>query len=195
MNDEDLKQLWQSQPAAAPHFDTAALRRRAAAMQRRVGLRNLAEYLAGVAVLACFGFYIWAFPAPLVRIGSALVMAATLLVLFQLRRRASRRALPADSGAVASREFHRAQLRRQRDALRSAWRWYVAPYVPGLILFRWGVESQLAPGAPFARGLAANLLIAVVLLAVILVNRRAANQLQRELDRMEREDGGQENVD
>ena len=33
---------------------------------------------------------------------------------------------------------------------------------PGTVLFRWGVEVDLPPGGPFARGWAANLAIALI---------------------------------
>ena len=31
-------------------------------------------------------------------------------------------------------EFHRSELVRQRDLLRSVWWWYLLPFVPGMLL-------------------------------------------------------------
>jgi hypothetical protein len=46
-------------------------------------------------------------------------------------------------------DFHRAELVRQRSALNTVWRWYLGPFVPGLLVFLAGVA--FAPEeAPFA---------------------------------------------
>ena len=187
MNDQKLKDLWQAQASETTGFSEEDLGRKARALQRRVALRNLLEYVAGAFVIAGFSWYIWAFPAPLMRAGSALIIIATLLVLWQLHRRASSRPLPRAADGQASREFHRAQLVRQRDALRAVWLWYVAPFVPGMVLFRWGVETQLPADAPFTRGLAANLAIAAVLLAIVGLNLWSARKLQQQIDRLDRD--------
>lgn len=189
MNEQHLKQLWKSQPAAAPQFAEAQLRRRAQSLRRRVALRNGIEYAAGVAVVAGFAYFIWAYHHPLMQIGSALIILATLVVLWQLHRRAASRPLP-DAGAgatIASSDFLRAELLRQRDALRSVWRWYVAPFVPGIVVFRWGVETQMAGVGPFAHGVPANALIAAVLSALVALNWRMAGKLQKEIDRLDRD--------
>lgn len=187
MNDDDLQQLWQAQPApAVSTFDEQDLARRARAFQRNVRIRNAVETVAAVLVVCCFGFYLWAFPQPLMRLGSALTIAATCFVTWQLHRRAASRP-PAADASLPSRAFHRAQLVRQRDALRSVWLWYVAPFVPGMVLFRWGVEAQLGAAAPFARGLGANLGIAAVLVLVAAVNLLAARRLQKQIDQLDHE--------
>jgi hypothetical protein len=158
------------------------LRRGTRSFQRRAALRNALEYAACVVVIACFASYMVAFPFPLMRIGSLLIIAATLAVAWQLRVRAASAPLPADLGARSWLEFHRTQLARQRDALRNAWLWYVAPFVPGLVVFRWGVETELGMSTPFARGPWANLAIAAVLVVVIAWNRHVAKRYQRRLD-------------
>jgi hypothetical protein len=102
------------------------------------------------------------------RLGSVLVIAGTVAVAWQRYRRASGAPLPG-------------------DALRSVWLWYVGPLVPGIIVFRWGVETELVAGAPFARGWAANAVIVLVFLAVIALNLYGARKLQRRIEALERE--------
>src|SRR5215475_15030257 len=63
------------------------------------------------------------------------IRTATLLMLYQLRKRASPRTLPADLGLTSCIEFHRRELRRQRDARESIWRWYIALFVPSFFVF------------------------------------------------------------
>ena len=46
MSEQDLKQLWKSQPAETAAFSTSELRARAQAFQRRIARRNLARSLA-----------------------------------------------------------------------------------------------------------------------------------------------------
>ncbi|SFV09444.1 hypothetical protein [Pseudoduganella namucuonensis] len=187
MNDQDPKQLWKTQPAATAPLTEEELKKRASGFQRGIRLRNLIEVLAAVFVVYCFGRYIWTYPQPLIQLGSALIILATFVVIHQLYRRTSGGPPPSADAALPSRDFHRAQLVRQRDALRSVWLWYIAPFVPGMALFRWGVETSLDASAPFARGLGANLGIAGVLLSIFLINLYSARRLQREIDQLDAE--------
>jgi len=184
MNHDPLKSLWQTQEQPRTTLSLQELHKKSSALQRRVRLRNGLEYLACLLVIVGFGRYFMEFPQSLMRLGSALVIAGTVYVAWQLHRRASS---PAASPALPGLTFHRLQLERQRDALRSVWAWYVGPLVPGVVVFRWGVETQLDATAPFARGLYANLAIAAVLLIVVLINRYAASKLQRQIDQLPQE--------
>lgn len=58
--------------------------------------------------------------------------------------------------------------------------------MPGIAVFRWGVETALGGDAPFARGGLADAVVAAVFLAVIALNRYGARKLQRRLDALER---------
>jgi Flp pilus assembly protein TadB len=188
MNDDDLKKLWKSQPASNAAFAMDQLKRGAQRFQRRVAARNALEYLACVAVVACFANYLVVFPFPVMRAGSVLLILGTVLVAWQLHKRASNRGpLPGELGERPWLEFHLRQLTRQRDALRNVWLWYVAPFVPGIVVFRWGVETELGISAPFARGWTANLSIAAVFLLVIAYNRFVARRLQKRIDQLQQE--------
>lgn len=183
MDEQDIKNMWRAAPAAAPApLQEAELAKRARSFQRRIARRNFLEYAAALLVCAGFIFYLWEFPDPLMRAGSLLSILGTLVVVWQLRKRASSRPLPGAGSALPSRDFHRAELVRQRDALRSVWLWYVAPLVPGMLVFRWGVNANPDPSLPFARGWAADASIAGVVLVVILINLYGARKLQRQID-------------
>lgn len=189
MNDDRLKQLWKEQDMSTTTLSLDELRTGATRMRRRIVLRNAIEYAACLFVIAGFAFYIVRFPFPLMRLGSVLVIVGTLVVAWQMHRRASGAPLPGDAGARSWLDFQRAQLVRQRDALRSVWLWYVGPLVPGIVVFRWGVETELGADAPFARGWLADAVVAAVFLGVIALNRFAARKLQRRLDALERDAG------
>lgn len=181
MSNDPVKSLWQTQQVAPVHFSQQELQKKSRSLHWRVSARNAFEYLACMLVIAGFGSYLHEFPQPLLRLGSALVILGTLYVAWQIHRRASDApASPALPGLL----YHRQQLERQRDALRSVWAWYIGPLVPGMVVFRWGVETQLDASAPFARGLGANLAIAAVLLIVVLINLYTASRLQRQIDQL-----------
>lgn len=187
--DDELKRQWRAQPAMAGAFDIEDLRRKAGSFQRRIAFRNAMEYLCCVAVVVVFSIYFFSFPYPLMRTGSVLTILATLVVAWQLRVRASSQPAPSDRGERSWIDFQRGQLERQRDALRSVPVWYVGPFLPGVVFFRWGVDSELPIGGPFARGLGVDLLIGLVFLGIILINRHAAWRLQQDIDRLDREAG------
>ncbi|MDH0863800.1 hypothetical protein [Mitsuaria sp. GD03876] len=185
--DDELKRQWRAQPTTAPDFDLDALRGAATGFQRRIAFRNTLEYLCCVAVVVVFSIYFFSFPYPLMRTGSVLTILATFVVAWQLRVRASTQAAPSDRGERSWLDYQRRQFERQRDALRSVPVWYVGPFLPGVVFFRWGVDTELTVDAPFARGLGVDLLIGAVFLAIILINRRAAWRLQQDIDRLDQE--------
>lgn len=186
MNDDELKRLWQQQPVsvAAPALDV--VKAEALRLDGRVRVRNAVEYAACVLVFGVFSFYLFVFTSPLMRLGSALTLVAIVFVAWQLHRRASSQALPQAAGEQAWLPFQRAQLVRQRDALRSVWRWYLAPFLPGLVVFRWGVERDLPAAAAIVPGLWANAIIALILVGVLALNLYGAHRLQQRIDALDR---------
>lgn len=178
--------LWREQalPPLQP-LPPQQLAEQATTLQARVSRRNRRELIAAALVVPVFLFYAWVFPHWLTKLGALLIVAGVGVTMWQLRRRASARALPeALAGSLLG--FHRGELVRQRDALRSVWLWYVAPSVPGMVLFLCGrsIEKGVWLTGVFA-------VVAAVLGGVVLLNQVAARRLQRqidELDQLTRED-------
>jgi hypothetical protein len=75
-------------------------------------------------------------------------------------------------------EFHRRELTRQRDLLRSVWRWYIAPIAPGLVIFSAGAASHAGSGSGFYRVL---VLYAVVFGFIVWLNYRGSLRLDRQI--------------
>lgn len=186
MNEQDLKQLWKSQPAETAAFSTNELRARAQAFQRRIARRNLLEYAAGAVAIAGYCFHFWLHPSLLVRTGCVLVILGVGVVLHQLHRRAGSRTPPPQNLGMSSLAFHRAELVRQRNALRDAWLWYIAPLVPGMAVLMWDVQTPQAGW----RGLVTQLSVVAVAVGVVWLNRRAAKKLQVEIDALARQAAG-----
>ncbi len=187
MNDDSLKQAWHEQPTEAFTMSTAErarFARRARRFDVAIRVRNLLEYAAGGFVAVTFAFYFLVFSGPVMRTGCVLVILGTAAVMVQLRRRGSPlRRLPASftESCVA---FHRAELVRQRDALRSVWVWYLMPMVPGLAVFMGGTLLEMP--ATRASGWWAIPLVAGVFAAVAWANHVGARRLQNRIEALDR---------
>jgi hypothetical protein len=192
-SDNDMTNVWKSQPVESVKIPLAEICRKANKFEKRILWRNIREYAAGAIVVASFGYYISVFHSPLTRAGCVLVIAGMLFVAFALHKRGATRTVPTDLAFRTCVEFHRIELRRQRDLLRSVWLWYLLPLVPGLFVFQGGLLMQALrqPNAssrvgaivtPFAIALVGS---AIVFAGIAELNQLAARKLQREIDALE----------
>lgn len=160
--------------------------RREARLATRVRRRNAIEYVAAAVVGAIFlGFASGLLPledgtAGLVaRIGSGVLVAGIIVVAMQLHWR---------GGAVAVRQrepsigHYIGELRRQRDALRTMWMWYVLPLAPGFVLFYYGLG--LAQAMDMTVVVIQAIATATVLWLVVRANRQAADCMEDEIREM-----------
>jgi hypothetical protein len=181
--------VWKSQTTE----DTVTLetiRNRANRFQRRIAIANRIEYAASALVVVVFAFYVWILPGLLLKLGSALVIVATFYIVWQLRHRGSPHRVP-DGTALALIDFHRHELARRRDLARSAWRWYILPVLPGVLLMiagRW-FQSHV-PGRSVDRD-HLFIVLGVVICALIITGVRAiqivgARKLQEQIDELDR---------
>jgi len=186
----DLRNLWQSQQPEAFTLRVEELRKAADRFTRKIYWRNAREYGAAAIVTAGYGYYIYRFDNALVRIGSALVIAAALWVAFRLYKKGGPRKMPEEMDAESCIDFRRSELERQRDLLSTVWTWYLLPFTPGLTMFLLGL-LQLALAKPGALTHARDIVIgygvvfAVCAAAFVfmgLLNRWAAKKLQRQID-------------
>ena len=180
MSSEDkLSELWKSQPLEPLQpVPLAEIRQQASEFQQRVFRRNRREYIAGAIVAPVFLAYAWIFPYWVTKLGALLTVLGTAIVMWQLYRRSSSRALPEALGSshVA---FHRSELVRQRDALRDVWLWYIGPLLPGFLVFMWGRQAELGLSHPWLYVIGLGLM-----LAIAVINRFAARRLQRQIDEL-----------
>ena len=182
MKTDHLQALWQSQKLRETKISLAETRDRAWRLERHVSLRNLGEYAAAVVVVASFGWMLWVEPSRISRVGAGMVIAGTIFIVHQLRRRGSARRLPADLVARSALEFHCEQLARQRDLVRGVWAWYLLPLVPGLLVVQIG--QALAHPERSSRIVVYCAVIVAGAAAVHYWNRRGATRLQQRIDRL-----------
>ena len=178
---ENLKSLWQNQSVEPVQMSLEEIRQKAERFQKKIRHRNLREYVAAVLVVAGYGFYIWFLPY--VRVGSVLVIAGTLYVVYQLHKRGAAKPVPESLALGTCVEFHRLELERQRDLVRNVWKWYLLPLVPGMLGVIAGLLLHL-PADERLRMLPFSLLCAAVFWAIWAWNRRGANKLQRQIDEL-----------
>jgi hypothetical protein len=193
MTDPDLQTLWQSQKPEEPPMSLAEIRSKAGAFQRRILVRNVIEYAAGLIVVPSFALMAWNAPQVLTKVGAVLVALGALVCLWQLHARGGAKRAP-DAGAASLIDFHRQELERQRDALASVWLWYLGPFVPGMALIL--LSSWLAPVATRsvesqrAGTLMMTVIVVLVFLVIFLLNKLGAHHLQKEIDKLDALQGG-----
>jgi len=184
MSDRHLKELWKHQMLNAPTFSPESLQTKSGTLRRTIRRRNAIEYAAGAVVIIGNAFNLWLFRDLLTRIGSALVILGTLFVLHQLHRRASAQE-PPERFALPLAAYFRAELVRQRDALRGVFFWYLLPLFPGIELFFLGRQLQT-----HAMHFSIYLLYPAVAAAIVLLNLHGARRLQVQIDQLDRENDG-----
>jgi hypothetical protein len=175
--------MWTAQPTEGFVLPLDQLHAQAAKLHRTVQRRNLIEYIAAVFVIAAFSMYVFILPGVLFKVGSLLVIGGTLFVVWQLHRRATAEPLPLGVPLAELVAFHRRELIRQRDALRSVATWYLAPFVPGMTLFIAGFAFAAPLGrlaVPVALMMAA--ICAAVFAGVWRLNVWGASLLQKRID-------------
>jgi hypothetical protein len=184
MNQDPAKQAWQASVdiAGAPPLDE--VRKGTDKFYRRIWWRNAVEYAACVIVVIGFGTYLFTLPHILQKAGSALVIAATLFVAWQLHRRASAEP-PERAGTTPLLLFARAQLVRQRDALRSIFGWYLLPFLPGMAMFMTGTMLAGRPSGPEPRDAAGFVVLIVLLVGIWWINQLGARNLQKHIDEID----------
>jgi uncharacterized membrane protein (DUF485 family) len=118
-----------------------------------------------------------------------LLIAGPLYMMFQLYRRGGALRVPAGAGIMATLEFHRLELERQRDALHSVWKWYLLPFAPGFLAV--AVVGAIDEGINFklVRFVAGAVILFVVLW---ILNEHAARKLDLKVQEVKAmEAGGQ----
>jgi hypothetical protein len=185
----DLKALWQGQPQEIAPASLEEIRRRAERFQHRKRLANGIEYLSVAVVSLIYAYSLTVLPGIYLKLGCGYAVVWGLFYAWQRRRLMSARPVP--DGATASLDFHRRELERQRDALRGAWRWMLAPLPPFFVLIvlgRW-IDLPALNRTPWLDHLVILVSIGVFIETLVLAwlwleNR--GDRLQDELDDIDR---------
>jgi hypothetical protein len=156
-------------------------------LQRKIEFRNAREYVAAFLVVVFFGYEFTRAADLLARAGFALMIAGVGYLVWHLSSKGSWRSLPKDAGLSNCIEFKRRELERQRDLLRSVWRWYLGPLIPGLAVL------MVATGRA-GQGHVQHLWLIIALYAAVIgamflgiakLNKSAARKLQKQIDELD----------
>ena len=178
------EELWQSQIQEEATMTLEDIRRKAQKFQKRIRRRNGREYVGAAVATIVYGSFIWFLPGLLQKIGATVLLFGIFYVVSKLRKDGAAREVPVETSASDCLEFHRRETGRQRDLLRSAASHHLAALAPGVVLLLAGgwIEN---PEAPLAVFIGATAFAVAVFAGVSLLNLRAANKLQQELDALE----------
>ena len=188
-SDFDPQTLWQNQPKEQDAMTLAAIHAKARMFESKIQRRNAIEYIAcGVVIVGFFPMLLnrqsW-----LMQAGAALTMLAVLFVAWQLHQRGSVES-SLDPGEPLV-EGYRRQLIRQRNALRTAGLWYLAPFLPGVLLTMLGRWFQAhVPARTLEQDhvqiLVGGAIVILIFAGIWLLNWRGSNRLQKRIDELER---------
>jgi len=186
---DDPIEIWQSQPVEPITMSMAEIRSKAVKFEGQIRSRNYRETMVAIVMIPIFLLFAHFFTSPLSRAGAYLIVAGLLLVIYQMNVKAAPRRVPEDNGLQNCVAFHRRELERQRDLLRSIALWYLGPLIPGIVLFSIAVIApKIRPDHPadWWRALPALVIAAAWFWFTIRLNRRAADHLQRTIDELDR---------
>jgi hypothetical protein len=186
MSERDpLQALWTRQQQEPFTMTAAQLRQRATRFQSKIRTRNRIEYAAAALVIGVFAWMVFLIPEPMVRAGAGLIILGTLYVCWKLHTLAGAADQSGMDHAASLTDFHRAELLRQRTALASVWQWYLAPFVPGMLVFIGAVAFTPELDAPLMARLTLFATTAAPIAAVFglvaWLNARAVKALDKEI--------------
>jgi hypothetical protein len=145
--------------------------------QRQTRWRSAVELLARTVSVALFVRLLLVTTQPLVRLACAALVSGVAIGLVDLLRHRPAATIPASADLVEVVAIHRTALEHQRRRFAGAWRWNIAPLLPGITLF------FLAYGAaPLLWRFTACVTVALLGYVVARRSVRAAERLQAEVD-------------
>ena len=182
----NTQQLWQAQALDAPRISLTFVRQQSDALRRRTQMRNAFEYIGGAAAITFV--VLNSVPLigerPLFSLAMALWVAGGLVVLFLWHKRAASQKPPAEFGVLDALTFHRRQLEQQRDARRGNWRWWMPPYLPGVVMLFVALFVDFTP-VPWKAMILMAVWVVFGFSMTILMYERSARRIQKEIDALD----------
>jgi hypothetical protein len=183
-NDNPMQKIWQSQPVEITKMSAEVIRKRASKFKHRIWWRNAREYVGSLIGIALFAGFLVNTHEVLLRIAYGLFIAGMLWIVIQLRRKASARDIPMGADTSTSLQLYRAELERQRDVVKNVWPWYLAPLIPGFVLYTVAYVIAFPLPHSWLRITLLDAVIAALFFAVWKMNLRAARCLQKMIDEL-----------
>jgi hypothetical protein len=184
--DRQVMELWQSQKTEGVRMSVEQVRLEAGRFQRKISGRNLREYVVAIMLIIYFGFEFSRITQVVARVGFGLLIAGIAYLVWHMLSKGSPGTIDETAGLLGSIEFRRRELVRQRDLLRSVWRWYIGPCIPGLVvLVGWFVYGNRSKPAVVSMAAAYVLVVAAGFWWMGRLNEKGADKLQRQIDELD----------
>src|SRR5208337_195711 len=106
-------------------------------------------------------------------------IAGLVWIVVQLHRKGSAKSMPVGVDTLTSLQFYSAELERQREAVSTVWSWYLAPLVPGFVVYTLGYAIRFPRPAAWAGLVLIDAIVAALFFGIWKLNMRAARCLER----------------
>jgi Flp pilus assembly protein TadB len=114
----------------------------------------------------------------------ALFIVAMLWIVVALHRNGSAKKPPEGVDTSTGLRLYRAELERQYGVVKSVWWWYLAPMIPGFIVYTIGNAVKVPLPAAWAGLAVMDIIVAGLFYVVWRMNMRAARCLQRMIEEL-----------
>lgn len=149
---DDLEYLWKTQPVDTSIVGEemrSVVLKKIASFDRRIRIRNRTESVAALAVAVFFGYAAWMQRNGIERLGSAIIVAGALWIIYYLRNHGTNPADPSPDQTVGSyRHALALKYEHQIRLLRSVKFWYLLPMYVGLLTSSVGLLKEQAEKRP-----------------------------------------------
>jgi hypothetical protein len=187
----DIKTIWTAQPTEDHSMITLSdIRDRASRFQTHIRWRNGGLYIYSMVNIGLSFWLIASGRLSAYLYPMLLMVAAHLLVLWQVNRRLAARSVPADMAGQPALDCYRHELERHAKNLSRAWLWYIVPFMPPFLweLAIWLRRIQTHTHPAFLLDYRAFLFVVFFAVcfwtAVWLAFSRASVRLQLQIERL-----------
>jgi hypothetical protein len=149
MDEDNLKELWagsnKEQKVEIDHDKLIeSLSQKVLFMEEQIKRRDNTEIFIGLLMIALFGWWFFAVPSLLAKIGAAIIVVNCILVIVRLRRAKKVTVKEEPSSKINQNLRASLQLLRQQIKLSSTvlW-WYLLPFFIGVICFVYAFVSSI----------------------------------------------------
>lgn len=174
-----VQKLWQDQPLEGVKMSAEEIRRRAGKFERRIWWRNMRETVASLFAAGVLLYFLATSHDWLSRVTFGLLSGSMVWIVVALHRKGSAKKLPEGVDTLTGVRFYRAELERQYEVVKSIWRWYLAPMVPGFLVYTIGYAIKFPRLGSLPRLALMDSIVALAFYATWRLNMRAARCLQR----------------
>jgi hypothetical protein len=173
------QKLWQDQPVEGIKMSIEEIHRRAGKFERRIRFRNVREYVTSLIAVGLFMYFFATSHDSLSRVTFGLFIAAMLWIVVSLHWKGSAKKLPQGVDTVTGLRLYRTELERQRDVVRNVWWWYLAPLVPGFVVYTIGYALKFPRPASLLGLALMDVIVAGMFYVIWRINQRAARCLDK----------------